>query len=570
MDIAPQHPIIRPGIVVSIGLDKNTKLSAVFNRYVDFCNESSANDRIHAPDLEFLHCQLLSGSDTAESSALMKNDKISVRKACAAQREADQERKRMKRDADRTFFQQMRHLMPDLGGSKTSDVLLDCQGKLIDEKGRNQKVLCTTVRAHSAILSKRCPWLGAIIQKARNEAVLRDAVEDTITPDDASSKAGSVRQVESDGKSADEEEDDGIAVLSFPPKEEKEDEASGAAEIENDDEDELPYDGPSPRNVEDTRRLESPVVVPSEKPSKAGKRFLWVALPEHAPEAVKLLLEYCYTNRVLHLGHEAFVQGCKTRPHKHQGPVPPYQSSSSGSRRWPNNGYPVVSFSVALAGIALAEQAGMHRLSLMCEVAASQLLSTANVVEALSICTSQKNNTGNDLARLRKAAMDVVLRSGSRGVVELGRTPAFRRALEERRSFIVPTLLQGTMEAVTAHDKTRGVKRDRTDINYPSFEELDREDSYKRERERRKRRLERWEKDPSRRAENAFDEELDDFYDPILSGWGSETAKRSLKRMSHHLDAIASRQASAFPRSKGHSFPTSSRQSSSRRRSNQS
>jgi hypothetical protein len=191
----------------------------------------------------------------------------------------------------------------------------------------------------------------------------------------------------------------------------------------------------------------------------------------------------------------------------------------------------------------------MHRLSLTCEVTASQLLSISNVVEALSMCTAHKSISGNDLPRLRKAAMDIVLRSGSRGVVELG--PAFRRALEERRSFIVPTLLQGTMEAVATYDKSRGVKRDSTHVSYPSFKELDREGSYKREREQRKRRQERWETDPSRRAEHSFEEELDFFYDP--QGWTSETAKRSLKRMSHHLD-MASRRAVVLSRSGGFSF----------------
>jgi hypothetical protein len=542
---------------VSIGLDKSTKLSAVFNRYVDFCNETG-NERIYADDLEFVHCQLLNGTDTAEASALMKNDKIAVRRVRTTEREAEVEKKRLQRDADRNFFQQLRHLMPDLGGSKTADVIFDCKGKLLDESGRNQQVLCTTVRAHSAIISKRCKWLGDIIQQTRVEVARRSMVLESNTLEDEDENT--IRRVESDGKSDNQdEEDDGIEVLSYSPKEKKA-EASGAAEIENDDEEDQPFD--EPRNVVERSQSGSPVIT-SQQQTDTGKDLLCVTLPDHSPEAVKLLLEYCHTNRILPLGQEAFVQACKSKPHKHQGPVPPYQNTSSGARRWPNSGHPVASFSVILAGLSLAEEAGMHRLSLMCEVAASQLLSISNVVEALSMCTAQKSISGNDLPRLRKAAMDIVLRSGSRGVVELGRTPAFRRALEERRSFIVPTLLQGTMEAVATYDKSRGVKRDSTNVSYPSFEELDREDSYKRERERRKRRQERWETDPSRRAEHSFEEELDDFYD--LQGWASETAKRSLKRMSHHLD-MASRRAVVLSRSGGFSF---SRRSSNRRRSSQ-
>jgi hypothetical protein len=124
------------------------------------------------------------------------------------------------------------------------------------------------------------------------------------------------------------------------------------------------------------------------------------------------------------------------------------------------------------------------------------------------------------------------------------------------------------MEAVTSYEKSRGVKRERATASETSFEELDREDLYKRERERRRRRQERWEKDPNRRAEHAFDEELDDFYDPILSGWASETAKRSLKRMSHHLDTMATRRAVVLSRSGGFGFPTGRRPSSTRRRGN--
>ena len=73
---------------MTIGLDKSTKLSVVFNRFVDFCNEAG-NESIYATDFEVVHCQLLNGSDTAEASALMKNDKIFVRRVRTAEREAE-------------------------------------------------------------------------------------------------------------------------------------------------------------------------------------------------------------------------------------------------------------------------------------------------------------------------------------------------------------------------------------------------------------------------------------------------------------------------------------------------
>merc|ERR1711935_517107 len=126
----------------------------------------------------------------------------------------------------------------------------------------------------------------------------------------------------------------------------------------------------------------------------------------------------------------------------------------------------------------------------MCEVATAQLVSTTNVVRALSLCASQKSKTGNDLPRLRKAAMDIVLRRGSRGVLELGRMPTFRKALEEPRAVIIPTLLQGTTEAVTRYGKQLESKRAKANLPIHSFDELDRNDAILRERERRKRRHE--------------------------------------------------------------------------------
>merc|ERR1712099_145792 len=108
----------------------------------------------------------------------------------------------------------------------------------------------------------------------------------------------------------------------------------------------------------------------------------------------------------------------------------------------------------------------------------------SNFVDALSICTKHNNLTGNSLGRLRQAAMDVVLRSGVTGVVNLSRSQTFKRALKERSSLIVPSLLVGTMNAVTSatpksdinDPKTIGCKRELSDITKESFEDLDKED----------------------------------------------------------------------------------------------
>ena len=132
------------------------------------------------------------------------------------------------------------------------------------------------------------------------------------------------------------------------------------------------------------------------------------------------------------------------------------------------------------------------------------------------------------------------------------RTPTFRRALEERSTAVVPSLLIGTMEAVTAEaakyrDPTPttkgGSKRELSEDSKNSFDQYDRDDSYKRETERRKRRVERW----NERGEvpDGFDGGTGhivvegmvlaadaDLAEPV---WSSETSKRSLKRMSHQL-----------------------------------
>jgi len=554
---APNHPILKRGVTVFIGMDKNTKLSAVFRRFVEFCNDrQKRRDHIEVSDLEFIHCQLLNGSDTAETSALMKNDRIKVRANRAGEREIEAERKRHQRAADAHFFEQLRHLMPHL--TKYVDVVLDCQGKLVDENGRGQEVLWTQVKAHSAVIKKRCPWLHDIIQKARNDALATKALGDEVTPDLDDAKPVFAR-VESEMMPVEEGEDDNsieVLPLDIERKENSAQNAeipasSGANEIENDDEEDLPFDGSS------NMRFESPVLSSEshEQSETPTKDLLIVNIPNHSPESIKLLLEYCYTNRVKALGLEAFVAACKERPSGHKGPVPPLPMTKSGSPQYAQDGYPLLPFQVTLAGIELAEEARMPRLSLMCEVAAAQLVSTTNVVKALSLCASQKSRSVNDLPRLRKAAMDIVLRSGSRGVLELGRMPAFRKALEEPRAVIIPTLLQGTTEAVTRYGKRVQSKRAKPNLSIYSFDELDREDAIKRERERRKRRIE----------SGHANAEVEEYGNDPSSLWMSYSAKRPTKLMPleggrklilnrcHDYPSKSRRSSSSHRRRSGHS-----------------
>jgi len=548
IDLAPDHPILRPSVTVSIGLDKTTKLKAVFKRYVDFCNmkskiDSSDHRNISVQDLEFAFCQLLNENDTAETSALMKNDRIRVRKVRKSERMIEADQKRAQRDSDRVYFQQMRHLLPDSCPTRLADILLDCQGKLVDNDGRNQCVLSTTVRAHSCVIRKRCPWLMAIINQAQQNAerLFEDEQrQKRETPDHSLTGATEI-----------ENDEEGENCNDNGEIEEKEI-GRGEGEISQAGQIGVVDDTYEDRNVNviivDDDEDDGAHVVSSSRHeihSRPDPDVLTVVLSEHSPEAVKILLEYCYTNRVVSLGHNAFVQACKTRPNKHNGPVPPYPTThSSNAKKWPNNGIPTITFSVSLAAIRLAEEAGMYRLSFMCEISAAQLVTSSNVVEALIMSTRQKIISGNDLPRLRTAAMDIILKRGRRGVAEIGRSTCFKKALEEERSTIVPTLFQGTMEAVSQLEKTKGTKRDFSEITHRIFIDIDMEDSYKRAKERNSRRQDFAGNDPSTIHEED-DESLNDYSEKsyheehLKTVFGGGSTKRALGQMSHHnMDSI--------------------------------
>lgn len=421
------HPVLSPGVTVCIGLEKASKLGAVFERYVEFANEHSDGKHplwLRLQDLEFVHCTVLRSSDTPEASALMKNDRIRVQKSRREEKALEAEAMILQCEADRNYFESLRGLMTDIMGS--CDIVLDCQGKLVDENGLNQEVLRTTLRGHFAILSKRCKWLDQLIQQARLDLGRRSIVS---IPDADQLKDQHMRTESDDG-------DDGIAALPYPAEPRDDNRTEGATEIENDDDEEA-------NSFSAVSRSGSPV-----HSSSYGSDLVWVTIPNHPPEAVKLLLEYCYTNCVIPLGQEAFEVAWSTPHEEGSTQVRPH------SRQWPDKRkHPRVSFATALAGISLAEEAGLPRLSLMCEVAACSLVESSNVVEALSMCTRQDQFTGNPLKRLRTAAMAFVLRR--RDLDHLARTHSFKRALlePERSAVLVPSLLIGTMEAMIAREK---------------------------------------------------------------------------------------------------------------------
>jgi hypothetical protein len=229
----------------------------------------------------------------------------------------------------------------------------------------------------------------------------------------------------------------------------------------------------------------------------------------HPPEAVKLLLEYCYTNRVVSLGQEAFYKSYKPVDANtmdpflvtHCGPVSPYQTSNDirGLRSsWPNEGEPTVSFQVALAGIQLAEEAELPRLSLMCEIAASQLVTSNTALEALGLCEQQFRSTGNNLQFLRKTVMlHHLLSRGSVGFNDYMSIPSFRQTLQEHRDSVVPSILMGIHETVKSILGEKDNPEDEVNVTRKLTTKhlnkgLDETDMIRRANERMNRRKERW------------------------------------------------------------------------------
>lgn len=205
---------------------------------------------------------------------------------------------------------------------------------------------------------------------------------------------------------------------------------------------------------------------------------LAVVTLDHAPHAVKILLEYCYTNRVVELGYEAFRKASVSN-NNYQEPVPPF-----ARREWPGHGFPQVAFDVLMAAMHLAIEADMPRLALMCEVAASLGVSRHTATEALQSCQRVQAERGRELTFLRRAAMEEVIRN------KLVLQPTFREALRGN-SDLVPLLLQGTKEMVEPTLEKRHDSHDWQSIAFHGFRRHDRDDKAAREHERRKRRLER-------------------------------------------------------------------------------
>jgi hypothetical protein len=163
--LSPDNPILKVGTTVYIDLDKNSKLSLVFDRYCDFVN-ANAPPRLragHLPrhvvrptDLEFFHAGLLDPDQTVEASALMNNDRIGVYPNRREERASRAETMRQQRESDRKYFEDLQALLPNpiIDGMAGCDIVLDCKGKVVDGRGYSQNVLATTLRANWVFLSR--------------------------------------------------------------------------------------------------------------------------------------------------------------------------------------------------------------------------------------------------------------------------------------------------------------------------------------------------------------------------------------------------------------------------------
>jgi len=462
-ELCPNNPVLKKGARVYIGLDKNTRLSLVFSQYCKFVNSKTTKKKgavninaVKLSDFEFMHVALLDATHTVEASAMMKNDRIKVYRERSKERSAKIEVLRLQRESDRKYFKDLRQLLPNPSPDGMGcDVVLDCRGKLMDERGFSQNVLATTVRANSVLIMKRCKWLGRRIVSAREENRRRAEMTVPLDEEKSDSNGEDLDDATRDGQksSQSEEDEEGIWEGEDNNVNDVGENSGSAAKVEDDkEEDPISHD----KGLRLTRK--------SESRQSTLSNSVWVSL-EHSPQAVKLLLEYCYTNRVQSLGQDAFHRASKysnardvgALAAKQSGPVTPFRK-----HEWPEGGMPTVSLHLALAGIALAEEAHVPRLSLMCEIAASRLVDSKNVIDILVACQMQQQRTGNRLPILRKAAMlDCIMVNGSVGIDQLYTNPNFKSNLEERRDLVIPSLFDGTVEVMPSNMNTKDIQKKR-------------------------------------------------------------------------------------------------------------
>lgn len=452
----------------------------------------------------------------------MKNDVIKARRKRPKEKKFAMEKKELQMGSDSKYFKHFKDLMKN---TRSSDVGFVCGKRLESILGRGE------ITAHAALLSRRCPWLkkkisdakekrnflpimripADIIRTSHNSQEIKERTSSDIELVAAGEEIGNRglkrRQVSYIGESARCNIDD-KSLDETSPKNQKKMKLSRedgphnvhlSDAVVNDTSDEI-IDGddsdddsvqPCQLNEKDMKpsldnggaakvvaeegdlpqEIIKPVMESESSRSKdvpSGRQRYWVDLNDHPVQAVKILIEYCYTNRCLALGEDAFSKLSKGYI------VKPYQ-------KWPKKGMPTISMNIALATITLAEKASLPRLSYMCEIAATHLLDDINIIEALCVCSVQSKQSGNPLPRLRKAAMLYFLQHTH--YKQLAPGSGFRKEFDAKSQVLIPSVLVGTEEVLRSKDTKDAGKRD----PYRMFKIQDPIDRELRNKERRRR-----------------------------------------------------------------------------------
>ena len=487
-------PHVEANTNITFGMDKSSKLEVLYECFVEYVNShfytekqqqhQKKCDKLQLEDIEFVHMDVLQYSEvssmTADQCALMKGDDIVVQKNRAKERMAKERLQQVQKEIDLIFYRQMRgSLMPmssnttvssseapsspsstnavtELSGEKSNSAdvvfVLEHQNHTNDNVLQQQNKI--EVKAHSYILAKRCPYLWNLVEKARQSLAEENERSENLNQQGQAYK-NNINGVDNVVPAQQQQvftiEQDDTANGDFNHRsnchenEQRDDSSinSTTAKVEDDDDDNdetrsLFYKMTS--NKDDTCSnisSNSPPVFSSQKRSRSILRVLMKQ--QYTAEALKLLLEFCYTNRCIACGQEAFEVSCP-------GAVSPYYDKG-----WPMFGQPLISMTVALAGIVIGEESSMPKFSLMCEIAASHLINHKNVLEALSLCSTQALKSGNRLEILRNRATAYLLRTPV--LDELSLDKPFMSNLNKNREQVVPALLHGTRESIGHHLK---------------------------------------------------------------------------------------------------------------------
>ena len=248
----------------------------------------------------------------------------------------------------------------------------------------------------------------------------------------------------------------------------------------------------------------------STNPNPNNKFLLRIPMHQHSPDAVKLLLEYCYTNRCLSLGTPGFTHHVDLKkpifPHqqnslsrnKAKSPSPKtstntldyirtlHQQQVLNSNNPPatdqnlNGGFydpvfhnkkfvpsttfnkldlpefPTTTFQIAIEALQLAEEAKLPKFSLMCELSACALLNSSNVAHGLVQCSYQMMTSGNPLNHLKPACLEFL--QDVDNVNAAAKDSKFLKCLSEQGIYILPAVLKGITEALP-HPLARKRKR---------------------------------------------------------------------------------------------------------------